>query len=1290
MTNRMHLHPISLIVIMLYGCTLHSAASASEISLADSPLFSSVSVPGNLALALSVEYPTATTPAYTTSYSSNTTYLGYFDSNKCYTYQYNSTNAEASYFKPNRAATNRTCPAATTTLQLWSGNYLNWASMQTLDTFRWILTGGYRSVDNTTQTILTKTYAWYNGLNDNKSISSGVSTATPFNWSSSHTRVRSLGTAMYIAATSGTLGGSTIVNYNGHNNAVSNTNTKWAKSNSIYRVYINIEVCASSTLKESNCVAYGSNFKPEGLMQQYSKQLRYAAFGYYNQDGNDRDGGVLRAPMKFIGPTSTIPGSAAIANPNSEWDPSTGIMHINPNPEDVAATINAAAAEGFTVTVENSGVMNYLNKFGYYSQRYKSNDPVSELYYAVSRYLRNKGNVPAYTSLAGAGSNANANTYLDNFPALRTWQDPIQYACQKNFILGIGDVYAHYDRNLPGAKSDLLSSTESSTVRTFIESDDLSTIGEYASTPDGKIKNVAQAANAIGRLEGNSYYGDWRSPTCRVGTNGVYIASVAYDMNVRDIRPDLADKQTVSTYWMDVHENNKYCHKNQYWMAAKYGGFKVPEDFDPYSINLSTDSLTAESWRTNTDTLPFPGTNFEGSGTYSFTTDTNDSKDPRPDNYFPGNSPETMRSGLISAFAKIAAEAAAATGTALASPSPQKTETGSGNYQSTYDPDGWTGTLKGQRITYNSSGAPVLTTIWEAGALLNARAWSTRKIITYCDGDGIPLSSGMSCAASLAAVDGISTANQSASNYVNYLRGDRSQEVANGGAYRTRESRLGDIVNAKPVALGAPDFPWSDLYNQGYGEFKRNHSNRPTVVFAGANDGMLHAFNGSLTAIDKGQELFSYIPGLIYSDTDSATGGGLSSLGNPSFTHRFLVDGSPYVADIDFQKTPNATATTTDWRSILIGGLGKGGKGYYAIDVTDPTDWTSENSIADKILWEFSHTHLGYSYGVASVVKTAKYGWVVVLTSGYNNDDGKGYFFFVNPRTGELLEMVATSEGSTASPLNMAHATAYTPNYRDGTADAIYAADLQGNVWRLDVTASSGDYLAPTKIASLSSPSGGFQPVTTRPLVEAEPSSGKRYVLVGTGRLLADSDISTNQKQSFYAIIDGQKAFGAFYGGSISLPENSSFPVSRNNLEANTDLLSGIGSSPTNSMGWYYDMPLTNQIAERVTINPEANNGIIAWAGNLPDGDACSPAGTGKAYAVSLGLGRSVLRNSSGIRVASLGISSMVTDLAFGNLGGKIRLDAGGAGGEVENLDGDFASGTRLKRLNWRMVPTAD
>lgn len=1270
----------------LSALSLLSPVTSQAVDLADQPMLTTVNVPGNLILALSVEWPTATTPAYesTTPYKTSSTYLGYFDPEKCYVYEAVNTGTKdspdysTSYFSPKSVTSNHSCEG-----KRWSGNYLNWAAMQTLDAFRWVMTGGYRSTDTKDTTILTKTYA----AQDNakviplKTISgeSLVSGATPFGWDAATTRLRALGTAMYITK-SGNIDDKGVV-------PVDYTHPEKPSDTTVYRVYINVKVCDARVGLESNCTSYPSKYaKPEGLMQKYASKLRYSAFGYYNHNGSEkfqRDGGVMRAGMKFIGPKATVPGKPAITNVATEWDAETGVMLTNPDSADATRTEQDAKDANYTVSIPNSGVMNYLNKFGYSAKSYKSHDPVSELYYAALRYFKKQGNLSQYTDLSGAGSKERASAWLDGFPAITKWDDPIAYTCQKNFVLGIGDVNAHRDGNLPG-----------STLRSR------STLDSINPAVDDASVDVAAATNMVGQLEGISQLGDrfvdFGTGSClsesndwnkwsRCNTN--YLAGLAYDAHTKDIRPDLDGSQTVNSYFMDVLEEQIYASKNQYWLAAKYGGFNVPTGFSPYAASNGTSTIAEKDWYTSSDTIAI----------------NKNKADKRPDNYFPGNRPELMQSGLTAAFAKIASETESATGTALSTVSPNVSSTGTASYAASYDPITWTGELVGYEITYDKEGNPTSTEKWNARTLLSASTTTSgnRKIVTCCtkDGKALPFTYGAMKDASLISrtylasfgkVPGVSAEAQSIKNYIDYLRGDREQEVANGGAYRTRTYRLGDIVNSKPNAVGKPDFPYFDVYNPGYSAFKAAHAQRSTVVYVGANDGMLHAFDGSIDTTDSGKELFAYVPSFVYGDKDTAATSGLAALGNSSYSHRYYVDATPAHFDLDFSKTDGAAdKKTPDWRTLLIGGLGKGGKGYFAIDVTDPSKWTDQSAVAGKVLWEFTDERMGYSYGRPSVVKTAKYGWVVLFTSGYNNSDGKGYFFIVNPRNGALLEAVEAEGGSIAHPLNIGEHTAYVSNYNDMTADAVYAGDLAGNVWRLDLTGTT-TYDAPKLIATLANDDGVAQPVSTRPLVEVEPNSKKRYVFLGTGKLLADSDLATGDQQSFYAIVDGTGMHGDFYSSS-TLPSGVGFPVTRSQLEENKDLLAGIGSAPTSSMGWYFDLPVENGLAQRVNVTPTANQGVVAFVANLPNGQVCSPGGVGTLYATSFADGKTVLKGKDDKAVAWLSpTGGVLTDIAIQRVDDSLRLIVGGNDPDgkpaIAKAPANLTTASGLKQMNWRGV----
>jgi type IV pilus assembly protein PilY1 len=1342
----------------LAGLLALCTGPARALDLADSPLFASSSLPGNLLLALSVEWPTASTPAYpnTTAYAPATAYVGYFDPEKCYRYNADATTPANSYFVPHSAATGHTC-TSTATVSLWSGNWLNWTSTQTIDAFRWTLTGGARmaSFDTPTLTVLQKTY--HNGMGDRRSIypdkvsfgAAPVSGATPFTWTSAVARIHNMGHAMIVSAgldlrcgfamsgttatyacdgfagwqhscttatpnatctqtngnpaytvtcgytinasnyvytctgaptgghtstctatvaNSGTGAGScnaadpTFTNYTGQSSAAGTAST-----GAFYRVYIQLQACNATVGLETNCVAYASSSKPEGLMQKYASKLRYSAFGYLNDNNGQRDGGVMRSRMKYIGPSQPVPGSVALSNSATEWNSSTGVMLTSPDAADATATAATALSQtGLTVTVANSGVMNYVNKFGLTSHALKSYDPVGELYYAGLRYFRKLGPVASYSSFTGVTSASTLSAMIDDFPVITSWDDPILYSCQKNFILGIGDTNTWNDANLQG-----------STIRTTSEP------ALPAEVAADTALNVKTSTDMVGQLEGFANLGSYSSGR----NNSFFIAGMAYDAHTRDQRSDLSGTQSVSTYWVDVLEGQSYVHRNQYWLAAKYGGFEVPAGFNPYAATNSTTTLPQSSWYTNTDTLPNGGTT-----------------QLRPDNYFTGGQAATMVSGLNAAFARIAADAVASTSTAFASASPNEAVSGNASFSAGFDPKYWTGTLTGASVSYASDGTPSVTQVWNASDLLDSTLPNDRKIVTCCTtaGAGLPFRLSSLSSATLstrtnwstfANVPGVAPASQSAASFLRYLRGTRTSEITNGGVYRSRGSVLGDIVNSKVTVVTTPQSTYYDVTNPGYNAFRRTYATRKTVVYAGANDGMLHAFDGSLSSTTRGTELMAYVPSFVYGNAATAPTNGLAALGNPTFSHHFYVDATPQVFDVDFRRTSGQTtpgASESDWRSVLVGGLGKGGRGYYAIDVTNPAGWTSETAVAGKVLWEYTDTLMGYSYGDARIVKTARYGWTVVIPSGYNTPDGSGAIHLVNPRTGALLEKITLPGGTVTTPLDVAHVTAFIPDLTDYTATALYAGDMQGHVWRIDVSGSSGSTPAPLLLARLADPTGTPQPISTPVRAMIEPNSGTRSLLIGTGQLLADSDIASTQTQSFYALTDGTSS--AMYTAA-TLPTGVSFPVTRSKLNQNSDLLTGIGSSPTQPMGWYRDLGSDSAtgIAERITVAPVVNNGLVGVSINLPNGDACSPAGKSAVMAVSFADGKSVLVDSSGSSVAMSTYSSgIASDLAFKNIGGKIRLISGRSDGSVSNLPGTYGASTTLRRLNWREVPIAN
>lgn len=1241
-------------------------AALAQTALNDTPMFSNVIVPSNVLLALSVEYPTALSRAHTDPYASSSTFIGYFDPAKCY--DYDNTNG---YFVASKAATSHVCSGK------WSGNFLNWATTPTIDPFRWALTGGYRVVDTTTTTVLQKGYMSNQAGAGNFPVqaitgdATTISGATPFSgngWKNIYVRVYNFGTSMRVSNSNTS---STISKDNTPNPAAVFVTTAYTAgkttipassrtADGTFDIPVLVKVCDSTVSLETNCTKYGTNiYKPTGLIQNNADKLRFSAFSYLYDSNLKRDGGVLRARMKSVGPTTPVPGSTSLTNPQKEWDPATGIYVTNPDSADATATGTATGT-----TIANSGVINYLNKFGLTSLGYKTYDPVSEMYYAAIRYLRNVGNVPEYTKNLTAAM-------ADGFPVITSWDDPVQYACQKNFIIGIGDENTHADSNLPG--STIADSTKEPAMPTSVASD-VPVSGVTSSAIDVRL-----ATNQVGLLEGLGKLGETYPSWC-CNKNSYFIAGLAYAAHTSDLRPnDFLDATTktkkftttVATYWLDVMENNVQQKSNQYWLAAKYGGFAVPSGYSTYG---NTTALAQSSWNKAGDK------------------DRNGNL--RPDNYYDAGKANLMVSSLTDAFKNI--NTASQYSSALAIASPVNVTSGNASYSTQYFAANWSGDVIGSTLKFDATtGQPTATTNWNARLLLETQAastgsgsslvngWDTKRFIATSDaGKGVAFraanitDTGNSAAL---AVSGATT-----TDVVNFLRGDRSKE---GSTFRQRAYLLGDIVSSKANPVGAPSATYADTNNPGYSTFVSTQKSRGTVVYVGANDGMLHAFDGALTGTG-GNELFAYVPSQLFQGpTATPTVNGLASLTSTNYIHHFFVDATPVVTDVNFGKAGNAD-TSPDWRSLLVGGLGKGGKGYYALDVTNPSTLSNENNLAKAVLWEFTDSTMGYSYGPAVVVKTVKYGWVVILTSGYNNADGKGYFYIVNPRDGTLLEPpISTGVGTATAPSGLAQASAYVGDYTDYTADAVYAGDLLGNVWRLDLTKTTGtSYDTPTQIASLtdSSTAAAVQPVTTRPLIEVDKNSLKRYVLIGTGQLLADTDIKSSQMQTFYAINDGT---GTRFDTTVTLPAAvGSYPITRANLNNNTDVTIGIGSTPAKPSGWYIDLAVSsNNIARRVTSQAAANGGVVAFAANLPDGDACTPSGSNDVYAVSYSTGTSQLTN-----LAFVTTSGLNTGLYFANIDGKVKLVTTTTEGKSTVQEGQYSVNNPFNRLNWRQIPVVN
>ena len=240
---------------------------------------------------------------------------------------------------------------------------------------------------------------------------------------------------------------------------------------------------------------------------------------------------------------------------------------------------------------------------------------------------------------------------------------------------------------------------------------------------------------------------------------------------------------------------------------------------------------------------------------------------------------------------------------------------------------------------------------------------------------------------------------------------------------------------------------------------------------------------------------------------------------------------------------------------------------------------------------------MGYSYMQPIITKTHAFNgaWVVIVTSGYNNPSGVGKIFFINAADGTLLQTLSTGFGSPASPSGLAYIAGYTKDYRNQLVEQIYGGDMYGNFWRFDVSDPNPGNWSVVQMAYLTDPSGNPQPVTTPPNIEVDAVNGiDRWVFVGTGRLLDDTDLTTpaiaNQIQTMYAIRDGTGTSPAAIAQTIQ-PRAVMVPI--------VDQINGLSAEP--AIGWYDDLPA----GQRIVTPPQAAVSLVAYAGTSPQTDPC-------------------------------------------------------------------------------------
>jgi type IV pilus assembly protein PilY1 len=431
---------------------------------------------------------------------------------------------------------------------------------------------------------------------------------------------------------------------------------------------------------------------------------------------------------------------------------------------------------------------------------------------------------------------------------------------------------------------------------------------------------------------------------------------------------------------------------------------------------------------------------------------------------------------------------------------------------------------------------------------------------------------------------------------VDYLRGNKTYEdnslntVAANRLFRERQATLGDVSQSRPNYFKVSN---TDYLDAGYKAFKTSTANRLPVVYVGANDGMLHAFNA-----DTGDELWAFVPTPVIAN--------LANLADKEYGanyHTNYVNGSPVVEEVCIS---GCNGNSAIWRTILVSGLNGGGRGYFALDVTNPS--------SPVLLWEFNaqslglNSNVGYSFGRPVITKMLDGRWVVLVTSGYNNGtyarklndgtfvnnspmgDGVGYLYVLDASSGALLKVLSTGEGSAASPSGLAKISSFVEQiYENNTAVKIYGGDLNGNIWRFDINTN-----AVTKVATLRDSSGNAQKITTEP--ELGKVGNNTVVIVGTGKFLEPADLTNTPQNSVYTFKDNGQS--AAIGRSQLLEQK---------LSGDRKVSSSAVVNFDTGYGWFLDFPA----GERVNLDPLLLDSVLLMPTLVPSSEACSGAGYG-------------------------------------------------------------------------------
>lgn len=493
-----------------------------------------------------------------------------------------------------------------------------------------------------------------------------------------------------------------------------------------------------------------------------------------------------------------------------------------------------------------------------------------------------------------------------------------------------------------------------------------------------------------------------------------------------------------------------------------------------------------------------------------------------PDNYFLVTNAGTLKQQLDRAFSQIISDTQSSGGVAA---SGARITEGFMAYVPSYTTTDWSGDLKAHKLD-PTTGA-LLPETWSASAVLaaipdasiptqglpnggrnlfyidpSAPAGSKQKPFTVAGMGGATNAEALLNTAAITGISGVII-----DDWVNYLRGDHSNEVAQGGPFRNRSSRLGDLFT-EPVVLSKASYGYRNLTPEGatYETYMQTKDSRIPVVFQTSNDGFLHAFDGT-DGVNGGKELFAVAP--------SAVLGNMARLADPGYTHRYYLGSTPTQGD---------AYLNGDWKTVLVGSTGAGGRSVYALDVTNPAATSGW-----QVLWEFTDADLGQTLGMPKIARLPSGQWAAIFSgTGYDTPNDYAHLYVVNLETGALIHKVQAGNQGTAAKPNGLGTPAVIDLEGDGVTDVVYAGDYYGNLWKFTLPTSAGGTVNTQLLfTATDDATGTVQPISGGVTASVHPVRGQ-MVFFGTGRYFLEGDNAaptpSDQIQTFYGIWDDNGA----------------------------------------------------------------------------------------------------------------------------------------------------------------------